>query len=153
MLTVHEVTADEILPLRQRVLRPHQQLDELREPDDDAPGSAAFAAFAAVDDDDTGVVVATGTVKRRPPPFPHPSDAPAWQLGAMAVDPEHRGEGLGSAILDAILRHVATHDGGLVWCNARVPAQGFYLRHGFEVVSAPFELPDIGPHVVMTTRR
>ena len=145
MLTVHEVTADEILPLRQRVLRPHQQLDELREPDDDAPGSAAFAAV-----DDAGVV-ATGPVKRRPPPFP--SDDPGWQLGAMAVDPEHRGEGLGSAILDAILRHVDTHGGGLVWCNARVSAQGFYLRHGFEVASAPFELPDIGPHVVMTTHR
>ena len=148
MPTVREVTADEIQPLRQRVLRPHQQLDELREPDDDAPDSAAFAAV-----DDAGVVVATGTVKRRPPPFPHPGDVPAWQLGAMAVDPGHRGEGLGSAILDAILRHVDARGGGLVWCNARIPARGFYLHHGFEVASAPFELPDIGPHVVMTTHR
>jgi hypothetical protein len=37
-----------------------------------------------------------------------------------------------------------------VWCNARTPARGFYERAGFAVEGEEFELPEIGPHVLMT---
>ncbi|HEY8545407.1 MAG TPA: GNAT family N-acetyltransferase [Acidimicrobiales bacterium] len=155
MITVRAVPVEATLPLRQQVLRPHQGIDELREPDDDAPGTAAVAAV----DDATGEIVAIGTVRRRPPPVPLPADgdgegeaaADGWQVMAMAVAPGWRGQGLGQAVLDALLAHVEAAGGGTVWCNARVPARGFYERAGFTALGEPFELPDIGPHVVMTT--
>ena len=147
MVTVHAVPTDVTLPLRQQVLRPHQEIAELREPDDDTPASASFAA-----EDDAGEVVGTGVVSRRLPPWPH-EGGPSWQLRAMAVDPGHQGQGIGRAVLGALLAHVDAHGGGLVWCNARVPARGFYEAAGLAVEGEPFELPHIGPHVVMAVRR
>lgn len=154
MVTVRAVPAAVTRPLRQQVLRPHQTLDELREPDDDTTDSASFAAV----DDASGDIVGTGVVSRRPVPGGAidgdiDRGGTAWQVRAMAVAPGQRGRGVGRAVLDALLAHVDAAGGGTVWCQARVPAVAFYERAGFAVVGEPFELPDIGPHVVMTTRR
>ena len=59
-----------------------------------------------------------------------------------------RGDG-GDEILGACLDHARSRGGERVWCNARVTAEGFYLRAGFEPEGARFDLPGIGPHVVM----
>jgi predicted GNAT family N-acyltransferase len=70
----------------------------------------------------------------------------------MATTLEARGTGAGRAMLEACLAHVAHRGGRRVWCNARLPAAGFYERFGFVVESDVFELPDSGPHVVMSRR-
>jgi GNAT superfamily N-acetyltransferase len=132
-VVVRAVAPEVTFPLRQAVLRPHQQVAELAEHDDSAPGARAFAAF-----DPAGRVVGTGVVSRRPP---------GWQVRAMAVDPSCRGQGIGSEILAAILAHVRSAGGGLVWCNARTPAVALYERAGFVAVGTPFDLPHIGPHL------
>jgi predicted GNAT family N-acyltransferase len=44
---------------------------------------------------------------------------------------------------------VADHGAGVIWCNARVPAIGFYRRGGFVAQGDVWEEPEIGPHVVM----
>jgi GNAT superfamily N-acetyltransferase len=67
----------------------------------------------------------------------------------MAVAPDRRGQGIGSAVLAALLDHVRSHGGGLTWCNARIPAQGVYARAGFSPVGEPFDLEAIGPHIAM----
>jgi predicted GNAT family N-acyltransferase len=68
----------------------------------------------------------------------------------MATDPEVRGAGFGAALLAGCLDAVAEAGGSELWCNARMTAVGFYRRAGFEVVSDEFDVPGIGPHVVMT---
>jgi GNAT superfamily N-acetyltransferase len=133
MVSVRWVAPEVTFPLRQAVLRPHQQVWELAEPDDSAPDARSFAAIDAA-----GRVVGTGVVSRRPP---------GWQVRAMAVDPSCRGQGIGSLVLAAILDHVRARGGSLVWCNARTPAVGLYLRTGFVAVGTQFDLPHIGPHV------
>lgn len=45
--------------------------------------------------------------------------------------------------------HVEARGGGLLWCNARLTAVGFYQRGGFETLGEPWEEPLIGPHVAM----
>jgi GNAT superfamily N-acetyltransferase len=75
-----------------------------------------------------------------------------WRIRGMATTPPARGSGAGTAILDALLRHASTHGARRMWCNARTPARAFYERAGLRVVSEEFELPDIGPHVVMEIR-
>ena len=52
-------------------------------------------------------------------------------------------------MLAALLEHAESHGALRLWCNARTPARSFYERAGFRVVSDEFELPGIGPHVVM----
>ena len=52
-------------------------------------------------------------------------------------------------MLEGCVDLVAESGGAELWCNARLPAVGFYRRGGFEVVSDEFDVPGIGPHVVM----
>lgn len=141
-------------PLRQTVLRPHQSIEEMVWEKDDEPGTATFGAVDRAD----GEVVGVATVFREPPPFDPAeagvpfgavSGAQAWRLRGMAVRKDLQGQGIGALVLDALLDHVAAEGGNLLWCNARVSALGFYERAGFKAWGDEWELPVIGPHVVM----
>jgi GNAT superfamily N-acetyltransferase len=148
VVRVRPVAPETTFPLRQRILRPHQRVEDLAQPDDAAADSATFAAF---DDEDEGEneVIAAGTVGRRPPPPNAGSDTDGWQVRGMAVEPAHQGQGIGSLVLAAILDHVAARGGGLTWCNARLPARGLYEQAGFTAVGEVFEIDPIGPHLLM----
>jgi GNAT superfamily N-acetyltransferase len=108
---------------------------------DDDPATAHFAAYAGGVD-----LVGVASVYRRA--MPDMSDDRAWQLRGMAVLDAWQRRGIGARLLEACCAHVAA-GGGCLWCNARVGASSFYVRHGFEVISAEFDIPDVGPHVVM----
>lgn len=141
-LTVERVPADRTYPLRQRILRPHETLEQLALPGDDDPESGHFAAI------DGGVVVGTASIRREAPPW-EPDAVPAWRLRGMATAEAQRSRGIGSAVLQAALEHVRDHGGGLVWCNARVPAVRFYERAGFVTRGQAWVDPMIGPHIAM----
>ncbi len=72
-----------------------------------------------------------------------------WRIRGMATVPAERGRGAGTAVLNALLEHAASHGAQRVWANVRIDARTLYERAGLSVVSDVFELPDIGPHVVM----
>lgn len=127
-------------PLRGEVLRPGQAPEASVYPGDDEPGTWHFGAFR----DGECVAIASLYTQARPGEPP-----PAFRIRGMATAPGARGRGAGTAVLWAALDHVASLGGGTVWCNARTPATGFYRRAGFEIVSPPFDIPGIGPHVVM----
>ncbi len=127
--------------MRHDLLRAHQQPWEIVYTGDDAFDSLHVGAFR------DEVLVGIASVMREPPPdTDHPS---AWRIRGMATLPEVRGQGYGGALLERCLSHVLNHGGTLVWCTARVPAAGFYRRYGFESEGDVFELPAIGPHVLM----
>ena len=91
-----------------------------------------------------------GVVTIFPAPMPDdPSRPGTWQLRGMATAPEVRGAGCGARLLEACHRHVQDCQGELLWCNARVPAQGFYERHGWTPTGAVFVIPTAGPHIRM----
>lgn len=123
--------------LRQAVLRPHESLKELargERPD-------AFAAGALRD----GELIAVGMIAPD-------GDHRRWRVRGMATAAEARRRGAGSAVLAALLEHACSHGATYIWCNARVPALSLYERAGFRAASEPFELPHIGPHVVVEWR-
>jgi GNAT superfamily N-acetyltransferase len=133
-LVVRAVPVADTRELRQRVLRPNQSLDELatHEP------PAVFAAGGF----DRAELVAVGLVG--------PEGAPgSWRVRGMATLPHARGRGAGGAILRMLVGHASEHGAARVWCNARVPARGFYERAGFAAISEEFSIPEIGPHYVM----
>jgi hypothetical protein len=51
--------------------------------------------------------------------------------------------------MSGLIAHVAGAGGGILWCNARVPARGLYERGGLQQWGEVWEEPDIGPHIVM----
>ena len=139
------VTVDEVAPeityaLRGAVLRPDGG-DIVWAGDED---QATFHLAARTGDRVVGVV------RFSPAPCPWRADTVSpWQLRGMATEPAVRGSGAGKALVVDGLTRVAARGGDLVWCDARVPAAGFYERMGFAVVTEPFDKPGIGPHVGM----
>jgi GNAT superfamily N-acetyltransferase len=142
-VTIQRVTAARTFPLRQRVLRPHDTVDELSFPDDDHADTAHFAAL------DDGDVIGTASVRREHPPWTTDPSQTAWRLRGMATADGRRSQGIGAAVLNAVLEHVAGHGGGLVWCNARLRAVAFYERAGFVTRGERWDDPTIGPHIAM----
>ena len=131
------VEAETVVPLRVAVLRPHMDDSHSRYAED---GDAESRHFAIEDDGET---IAVGSSFRV---------VEGWRIRGMATAAERQGEGLGAAILRAILEDIRARGGGLVWCNARTTVEGFYAREGFRAASEVFELEGIGPHVRMEVR-
>jgi GNAT superfamily N-acetyltransferase len=139
---VAAVAEEVTLPLRRSVLRPHMTIEELARAGHAGPDALWCAAY-----DDIGEIVGTGSVSRGSPPWA--LDESAWRIRAMAVAPERRGRGIGSAVLAMLVDHVRRHGGCLTWCYARMPARAFYARAGFVAVGDVFQIEHIGPHISM----
>jgi predicted GNAT family N-acyltransferase len=139
-VAVRPVSAEETGPLRLQVLRPDQPPEAVVYPGDDAATSRHFGAW--LDDRLVGIASLYAEPRAGGP-------RPGWRVRGMATEPAQRGRGVGRALLQACVDHVAAQEGGELWANARMVAVEFYARSGFEVVSDAFEIPGIGPHVVM----
>jgi GNAT superfamily N-acetyltransferase len=72
-----------------------------------------------------------------------------YQLRGMATLEPYRGQGFGNQLVNFAIVYLRGLRANYVWCNARKKAVQFYLNVGFEVISAEFEVPNIGPHYVM----
>jgi predicted GNAT family N-acyltransferase len=165
-IVLTRVPVDRILALRHRVLRPGRPAETARFDGDDAPTTRHYGALVA----DTSAPVAGAdapvaeTCVLESDPLPVPGTAvscltllastwngnDAWQLRGMATDERHRRTGLGSRLLAHALADARGDGPDLpAWCNARIAARGFYERQGWVVVSEPFEIAGIGPHVRM----
>ncbi len=144
-VVVEQVVAPVTWALRQRALRPHQSIGETALPGDEDREAGHFAAY-----DWAGRVVGTASVRPEAPPWDDASDGRPWRLRGMATDEQWRGRGVGALVLARVVEHVARGGGGLLWCNARVPALGFYARAGFVPHGEGWDDPDTGPHVQMS---
>lgn len=145
--TVRRVPIERTLTLRKAVLRPHLPEDEPYVlPDDHLPTTVAFGAVTT-----DGELIGIGRLTPEPPPFKGEGER-GWRLRGMATTPEVRNMGVGSAILEAIMRHVSQAGGGILWCNARLAALGLYRRAGMQEWGEVWEETNIGPHVVMWRR-
>lgn len=134
--------AEELIDLRHACLRQGLPRKAAIFEGDDEPGT--LHAVAELD----GHIIGCATLVQRPW-----KDSPAWQLRGMAVDPTSHRCGIGRKVL-ALLEDTAAklpHSRQL-WCNARVPAAGFYQKNGWTIVSEVFEIPTAGPHVKMIKR-
>jgi ribosomal protein S18 acetylase RimI-like enzyme len=131
---VREVALAETRALRQAVLRPHQTVDAMAV--DEPEGAFAVGAF------DAETLIAVGLVGADGEPD-------AWRVRGMATAPDARGQGAGTAVLDALVAHAVAQGASRVWCNARTSARSLYERANFRAVSEEFEIPEIGPHFVM----
>lgn len=154
---VEQVRVEVTWALRQRVLRPHQQIADMALPGDDDARAGHFAAY-----DWAGAVVGTATVRPDavPPELQQAGPASAsqlgrivgWRLRGMATDERWRGRGVGAGVLARVLEHVGRAGGGLLWCHARTPALTFYLRAGLVAAGEPWDDARKGPHVLMWRR-
>ena len=134
MFTIKETTADSLIALRWRVLRPGRPERAAHFAEDNLPTSMHFAAV-----DEQEAVIGCVTLIE---------NGGGLQLRGMATAPEWRGKGVGSALLATVQEHAQKH-GLSLWCNARVSAVGFYQKSGWHTEGKAFDVADVGPHFVM----
>jgi GNAT superfamily N-acetyltransferase len=115
MLTIEQIRPELTWRLRQQVLYPAQKLYEM-EMDEDHHGYH-FGAF--MDNKLVGVVSL----------FINGADC---QFRKFAVDASVQHQGLGTTMLKHITNFAVNERVQRLWCNARITAIDFYLKHGFE---------------------
>jgi predicted GNAT family N-acyltransferase len=135
------ITADDVLPIRNEVLREGKlTLDECRFLNDDAEASFHLGYYV---EDELACIASF-----------HPQTygdfkGKAYQLRGMATTEKFRGKGLGNRLVNFAITYLRGQQVNYIWCNARKKALQFYMGVGFEVVSPEFDVPGIGPHYVM----
>ncbi len=64
--------------------------------------------------------------------------APGGRIGRMAVLAGWRGRGVGTGLLEMLLRAAGEAGHGQVYLHAQLPVRAFYARHGFRCEGPPF---------------
>jgi GNAT superfamily N-acetyltransferase len=124
---IHDLQEADTYDLRQRVSADGIVLPTWHDELDDIPG-ARYVGATTVD----GRVI--GTASLYPTPFPAlPEVSPAMRLRFMAVEPELQRHGIGSALMDSIVRDVQSQGVRILWATARDVAIPFYRHYGFIV--------------------
>ncbi|RKR80247.1 acetyltransferase (GNAT) family protein [Mucilaginibacter gracilis] len=61
-----------------------------------------------------------------------------FQFRKFAVHPSVQGRGMGKALLNYVIAFAKAEGAQRLWCNARLPAIGFYLKSGFKQTGETF---------------
>ncbi len=129
-------------PLRHRILRPHQTIQDCIFPQD-----ARLDTFhvGAVTRD--GLVLGIATFHEEV--FPDIKSELPYRLRGMATDLEYHGQGIGRRVLEFGMKELKARGCDLLWCNAREIAFPFYENLGLIYFGPMFDIQTLGPHKVM----
>ena len=120
-LSIEQIRPEHTWKLRQQVLYPQQTWQQMGMKEDN--NGYHFAAFQ------NNKMVAVVSL------FQHGSE---FQFRKFAVESPAQNKGIGSALLQYITNFAVNEQGTRLWCNARVTAIPFYLKHGFEPTGEHF---------------
>ena len=135
------VSLDDVLPLRNTVLRDGKMPPgQPRFPSDDVAGVFHLGYFVG----DRLVCVASFHSEQQ-----GAYSGTGYQLRGMATLEAYRGKSYGNQLLNFAIVYLRGQKANYLWCNARKIALKFYQSIGFEVISAEFDVPGIGPHHIM----
>ncbi len=134
------IPVDLTLPLRSEILRNGRPFSECKFPTDQIAGIFHLGFYLKEE------IVSIASF------FPNNyknNKVSGYQLRGMATDQAHLGMGYGKQIIKFAVEYIKNTNAQYIWCNARTSAIEFYQRIGFELISAEFEIPDVGPHYEM----
>ncbi len=138
---VRFINAGDVLDVRNEVLRDGKlSPEECRFANDEAEGSFHLGYYA---DNELAVIASfhrQGLTAYK---------GNGYQLRGMATLGQYRGKGFGNQLLNFGMVYLRGQQVDYLWCNARKAALTFYLNSGFEIISAEFDVPGIGPHYKM----
>jgi len=140
-MEIKAIAFDETVSLRHEILRPDLSLSMCCYPGDKDSSTFHFGGF--LDDSLVGIV---SVYRRSLASIP---TGQGYQVRAMAVVEASRGTGLGSQLLKAAENVSFDAGAEYVWANARVSAREFYEKSNYKVVGDPFNIEDVGKHVLI----
>lgn len=140
-MIVKQIEAKDTYYLRNNILRPNRPVETCHFEGDFDEQTFHLGAFI---DDELASIASFYFIKNDQVP-----DSYQYQLRGMATLDNFQGQGLSSALLRTAFPIIKNNNVDVLWCNARVSAIGFYEKVGFKTISEEFDIPDVGPHVLM----
>ena len=141
MTEIKEISALETYPVRHPVLRNGKPMESCHFDGDELETTKHFGYF------ENGRLAGIASL------FETKNEAfktkKQYQLRGMAVLLEHQKKGIGENLVFHAEIYATRKKTEVIWFNAREVAVGFYQKLGYEVIGAPFDIADIGPHFIM----
>jgi ribosomal protein S18 acetylase RimI-like enzyme len=126
---------EQALQLRYRVLRAPHGMPKGTETDNHEAGAIHVVAIEG------GRVIGTGRGNNL--------GKGIYQVRFMATDPDQRSRGVGRGVLQKIEELAQAEGGRAIELNARISAQDFYTKQGYQIIgTGPIMFDDI-EHVIM----
>lgn len=140
-MIVREIEAEDTYWLRQEILRPGKPIETCHFNGDHEEPSFHLGAFV-----EGKLASVASFYLENHPQF---ENQVQYRLRGMATLPEFRKKGLSASLIKTGVPIIKKNQANLLWCNARTGAEPFYHKVGFHTCSNIFDIPDIGPHVLM----
>jgi len=121
-MKIQEITWQQALPIRHRVLWPEKPVQFCQVAGDET--GLHYGVFI----DDVLVCVASVYL-----------DGTSARLRKFATLPEYQGQGLGSKVIGHVIGQLKSLKVSYFWCDARASAEGFYQKFGMEVEGDEFD--------------
>lgn len=141
MPIVKKITAPETHLVRHLVLRKGKPKESCVFKEDDLESTDHFGLFLKQD-----LVGIISLYKKTNVLFLEKSQ---YQIRGMAILENHRKKGFGKKLVLYCEKQCVTKNVNLIWFNARMEASGFYEKMGYQKTGTPFEISEVGAHIVM----
>ena len=142
---VQQLTIDDIMALRVRVLRQGTPATHANYPEDNYPDVVHFGIV----EDESVIATSTWFIKE----CPEAHGVVAVQLKGMAVENSLQSGGYGAQLIQAGIALATERNAEIVWARARDSALGFYEKCGFHTVGDGFiDEPTGMPHHIVVRR-
>lgn len=141
MAIIKKITASETYPIRLPVLRKGKPIESCHFDGDDLETTFHFGLY--LNQELVGIV---SLFQKNNPLF---SKKNQFQIRGMAVLENHQKKDIGKTLLIHCEEECKIQCVDLIWFNARTEAIGFYEKMGYQKTGTPFEIPNVGKHVIM----
>ncbi|WP_240032219.1 GNAT family N-acetyltransferase [Psychroflexus aestuariivivens] len=142
MLHFNHISAEDCIPLRNKILRPGKNAEECIFEGDYLKSTMHFGAFF-----DSEIIGILSIFKKNCIEI---ESSKQFQLRGMAVSSEFRKQNIGKKLLVFAESKIKETQPSWIWCNARSSAVSFYKKSGYEIISEEFLIPEVGPHFRMS---
>ncbi|MCI4441888.1 MAG: GNAT family N-acetyltransferase [Lentimicrobium sp.] len=141
MAIIKKISSAETFSVRHPVLRKGKPLESCHFDGDNLETTQHFGLY--LDEELVGII---SLFKKSNPDFKENNQ---YQIRGMAVLEDHRKKDFGKALIRYSEEQCKNQNVDLIWFNARIEASGFYEKMGYQKIGVPFEIPDVGEHIVM----
>lgn len=141
MAIIKKIPAFKTYSVRLPVLRKGKTLESCHFDGDDLETTIHFGLY--LNQELVGVV---SLFQKNNPLF---SEKNQFQIRGMAVLESQRKKDFGKKLILYCEEKCKNSNTDLIWFNARIEATPFYEKMGYLKIGKPFEIPDVGEHIMM----
>lgn len=141
MTIIKKISPSETFLVRQPVLRAGKSLESCRFDGDDLETTHHFGLYLGKE-----LVGIISLFQKNNPVFTENNQC---QIRGMAVLQYQQKTGFGKSLILHSEAFCKLQQVDLIWFNARIEAVGFYEKMGYQKTGFPFDIPDVGEHIVM----